>query len=55
MEQLIIESNLALSGNILLLLLGAVQGLLLCFLLLRKKAYQEGYGFLVLYLGVLIA
>lgn len=44
-----------LHANILLLLLGGSQGLLLCILLLRKKAYRKGYGFLVLYLVVMIA
>lgn len=46
---------MVLYGSILLLLLGGLQGLLLSFFLLRKKAYREGYGFLMVYLGVLIA
>lgn len=44
----------ALLVNILLLLLGGLQGLLLCYLLLRKKAYRHGYGFLVAYLAVMV-
>ena len=55
MNQHIITSNLLVSGNILLLMLGGLQGLLLGFLLIRKKAYREGYGFLIVYLGVMIA
>ncbi|NUN99831.1 MAG: helix-turn-helix transcriptional regulator [Saprospiraceae bacterium] len=50
-----ITTNLLVSGNILLLMLGGLQGLLLGFLLLRKKAYREGYGFLIFYLTVMIA
>lgn len=55
MGQIIAIQNMLLSGNILLLLLGGMQGLLLCILFLRKKAYQQGYGFLLLYLCVMIA
>ena len=55
MNQNLIPSNLLLSGNMLLLLLGGLQGLLVSFLLLRKKAHLKGSGFLVLYLGVMIA
>ncbi len=46
---------MVLYGSIVLLLLGGIQGALLSFLLLRKKAYREGYGFLMLYLLVMIA
>ncbi len=55
MEQNALVSNLLLSGNIVLLLLGGLQGLLLCLLLWRKKAGREGYGWLMAYLLVLMA
>lgn len=40
--------------NIWLLLFGALQGLLLSLVLLRKRVHREGYGFLLLYLLVLL-
>jgi len=41
--------------NIFLLLFGGLQGLLLSLLLIKKKSYRTGYGFLVAYLLVMIA
>jgi AraC-like DNA-binding protein len=41
--------------NIFLLLFGGLQGLLLSLLLITKKSYRTGYGFLVAYLLVMIA
>jgi AraC-like DNA-binding protein len=41
--------------NIWLLLFGGLQGLLLSIVLVKKKTYREGYGFLIAYLLVMIA
>lgn len=41
--------------NIWLLLLGGVQGLLLSVVLIKKKTYRLGYGFLLAYLLVMVA
>jgi AraC-like DNA-binding protein len=41
--------------NIWLLLAGALQGLLLSIVLIRKKTYRHGYGFLIAYLLLLLA
>jgi AraC-like DNA-binding protein len=49
------ERCMPLQINIWLLLAGAFQGLLLSLVLFRKKTYRQGYGFLLLYLLVLIA
>ena len=40
--------------NIFLLLFGALQGIFLSVVLLKKKVHQSGYFFLVAYLGVMI-
>jgi len=44
-----------LQWNIILLLFGGLQGLLLAFLLSRRKVFRAGYGFLMLYLLAMIA
>lgn len=41
--------------NIFLLLFGGLQGFLLSVLLIKKRSYQIGYGFLITYLLVMIA
>src|SRR6188768_3006909 len=41
--------------NIFLLLFGGLQGFLLSILLIKKRWHQAGYGFLVMYLLVMIA
>ena len=41
--------------NIWLLLFGGLQGLLLSMVLVKKKTYRDGYGFLIAYLLVMIA
>lgn len=41
--------------NIFILLFGGLQGFLLSLLLIRKKSQQTGYGFLIIYLLVMIA
>ena len=46
---------MGLQGNIVLLLLGALQAILLTVLLIRKKVYRSGYIFLILYLVTLTA
>ncbi len=40
--------------NIFLLLFGGLQGFLLSILLIKKRSYQIGYGFLISYLLVMI-
>lgn len=45
---------MSLQINIFLLLFGGLQGLLLSFFLIRKKAYRGAYAFLVIYIGVMI-
>ena len=41
--------------NIFLLLFGGLQGFLLSLLLIKKRSHQFGYGFLIIYLLVMIA
>jgi AraC-like DNA-binding protein len=46
---------MALYLNFWLLLFGVLQGLLLSFVLIKKKTLRAGYGFLIIYLLVMIA